>query len=210
MTDRRQQAIAIAAVVQAATLVEQLARTGDTSISDATPLLASLFEQNPESFDDIYGDPSHSLHLGINTLQTLASGKGDSLSPDITRYTVAILHLESKLRRNHDMIAALGNGIQQASRQVDHFSISHENTISALAELYKQTLSNLSFRIHVTGDPMHLQNEHTANKVRALLLSGIRAAILWRQVGGRRWHLLLRRKQYLNALAQLSRPGNSE
>ncbi|MDO6805406.1 DUF489 family protein, partial [Wenyingzhuangia sp. 1_MG-2023] len=73
-----------------------------------------------------------------------------------------------------------------------------------------QTLSNLSFRIHVTGDPMHLQNEHTANKVRALLLSGIRAAILWRQVGGRRWHLLLRRKQYLNALAQLSRPGNSE
>ncbi|MDO6748667.1 DUF489 family protein, partial [Gilvimarinus sp. 1_MG-2023] len=81
MTDRRQQAIAIAAVVQAATLVEQLARTGDTSISDATPLLASLFEQNPESFDDIYGDPSHSLQLGINTLQTLASGKGDSLSP---------------------------------------------------------------------------------------------------------------------------------
>ncbi|MFK4754327.1 MULTISPECIES: high frequency lysogenization protein HflD [Oceanospirillaceae] len=206
MTDRRQQAIAIAAVVQAATLVEQLARTGDIPLTDATPLLSSLFEQNPESFDAIYGDPGHSLNLGINTLLTLASGKGGGLSPDITRYTVAILHLESKLRRNQNMITALGNGIQQASRQVEHFSISHENTIAALAELYKQTLSNLSFRIHVTGNPTHLQNEHTANRVRALLLSGIRAAILWRQVGGRRWHLLLRRKQYLNALEQLARP----
>jgi len=27
-------------------------------------------------------------------------------------------------------------------------------------------------------------------------LTGIRAAILWRQVGGRRWHLLFNRKRY--------------
>ncbi len=75
--------------------------------------------------------------------------------------------------------------------------------MAALAGLYKQTLSNLSFRIHVTGNPTHLQNAHTANRVRALLLAGIRGAILWRQVGGKRWHLLINRSRYLKACTTL-------
>ena len=66
----------------------------------------------------------------------------------------------------------------------------------SLADLYKQTLSQLSFRIRVTGNPTYLQNAATADKVRAILLSGIRAAILWRQVGGRRWQLLFSRRRY--------------
>jgi high frequency lysogenization protein len=69
--------------------------------------------------------------------------------------------------------------------------------IGNLADTYKQTLSTLSFRIKVAGNPQILQNSHNANKVRALLLAGIRAAILWRQVGGRRWHLLFNRKRYI-------------
>jgi high frequency lysogenization protein len=48
----------------------------------------------------------------------------------------------------------------------------------------------------VTGNPTYLQNTATADKVRALLLAGIRAAILWRQVGGQRWHLLFKRGSY--------------
>ncbi|MEE3191683.1 MAG: DUF489 family protein, partial [Pseudomonadota bacterium] len=94
------------------------------------------------------------------------------------------------------MLDALGQGIQQASRQAEHFSNAHPNTIAALADLYKQTLSQLSFRIRVTGNPTYLQNAGTADKVRAILLSGIRAAILWRQVGGRRWQLLFSRRRY--------------
>ncbi|WP_028292806.1 high frequency lysogenization protein HflD [Oceanobacter kriegii] len=203
MTNREERAVAIAAVVQAATLVEKLASTGDAPAVDTDPLLESLFIQNPDSFADIYGNPKRNLHLGMNTLHTLASGKGNAINPDVTRYTVAILHLESKLRRNRGMMRELGNGIEQCGRQAEAFSTTHENTIAALADLYKNTLSNLSYRIHVTGNPTYLQNDATANKVRALLLAGIRAAILWRQVGGRRWQLLLGRKHYLNALGTL-------
>ncbi|WP_221795460.1 high frequency lysogenization protein HflD [Oceanobacter mangrovi] len=203
MADRREQAIAMAAIVQAATLVEELARTGDMSNKDAAPLLASLFVQNPDRFDDIYGDAARTLEPGMRSFVTLASGQGSGISPDVTRYVVAILNLEGKLRRNQAMIGELGDGIQQASRQAEHFDITHENTVAALADLYKRTLSNLSYRIHVTGNPTHLQNPLTANRVRALLLAGIRAAILWRQVGGRRWQLLLSRKQYLNELKSL-------
>jgi high frequency lysogenization protein len=44
----------------------------------------------------------------------------------------------------------------------------------------------LSPRIMVNGDPAHLNNPENANRIRALLLAGIRAAMLWRQSGGGR------------------------
>lgn len=207
MTDRRQQVIAMAGVTQAATLVEQLARTGNINDAEFEPLVKSLFAQNPDNFDEIYGPAGQALNLGLRNYHTMSSGKNDRINPDITRYIVALLHLENKLRRNGDMMSALGQGIQQASRQAEHFSLTHENTIASLADLYKNTLSKLSYRIHVTGNPDYLQNERIANQVRTLLLSGIRAAILWRQVGGRRWHLLFFRSQYLKAAdALLKRP----
>jgi high frequency lysogenization protein len=95
------------------------------------------------------------------------------------------------------MMNQLGESIQSSVRQADHFHITHESVIGSLADTYKQTLSTLSFRIKVAGNPQILQNSHNANKVRALLLAGIRGAILWRQVGGRRWHLLFNRKRYI-------------
>ena len=39
----------------------------------------------------------------------------------------------------------------------------------------------------------------------ALLLAGIRSAYLWRQLGGRRWKLVLQRKPMLEASQNLSR-----
>jgi high frequency lysogenization protein len=47
----------------------------------------------------------------------------------------------------------------------------------------------------VQGDPRHLHAPDNQNRIRALLLAGIRAAWLWRQVGGSRWKILLGRKQ---------------
>lgn len=203
MTRNQEQTIALAAVVQAATLVEQLARTGDVSADACEPLLKSLFIQSPDRFADIYGNPRSSLSVGLNHLSSILGKDGKGISPDITRYTLSLLHLERKLAAKPSMLDSIGQGIQNASRQAEHFSITHENTVAALADLYKSTLSNLSFRIHVTGNPSHLQNSHTANRVRALLLAGIRAAILWRQVGGKRWHLLVNRGRYQKACTEL-------
>ena len=42
------------------------------------------------------------------------------------------------------------------------------------------------------------------DEIRALLLAGIRYAWLWRQKGGRRWHLLLRRTTIRRDLAAIS------
>jgi high frequency lysogenization protein len=51
----------------------------------------------------------------------------------------------------------------------------------------------------VRGEPVYLQNPDNQNRIRALLLAGVRAAWLWRQVGGSRWKILFARKRLLAA-----------
>lgn len=192
-----QQTIALAAIFQAASLVEQLARTGDIPAPELELLIASLFQQNPDSFDDIYGIKPN-LQAGYHGIcRLMGNESGTDIKPEVMRYALSIVHLESRLRKNSAMMNQLGENIQNSVRQAEHFHLTHESVIGSLADTYQKTLSTLSFRIKVTGNPQILQNSLNANKVRALLLAGIRAAILWRQVGGRRWHLLFNRKRYI-------------
>jgi high frequency lysogenization protein len=195
-----QQTIALAAIFQASSLVEQLARTGEIPGPELELLITSLFKQDPDNFDEIYGARPN-LQAGYHGICKLMGSDTtkvkQDIKPDVMRYALSIIHLESRLRKNGHMMNQLGESIQSSVRQADHFHITHESVIGSLADTYKQTLSTLSFRIKVAGNPQILQNSHNANKVRALLLAGIRGAILWRQVGGRRWHLLFNRKRYI-------------
>jgi high frequency lysogenization protein len=55
----------------------------------------------------------------------------------------------------------------------------------------------------VNGDPDYLAKPEIANKIRALLLAGIRSAILWKQCGGSRWKFLFYRKKIQKELIDL-------
>lgn len=44
-------------------------------------------------------------------------------------------------------------------------------------------------------------------KIRALLLAGVRSAVLWRQVGGRRWQLFLWRNKFAKLAKKLIEQG---
>src|SRR5690554_7975531 len=48
--------------------------------------------------------------------------------------------------------------------------------MAALGGAYQDTLSTLRLRIQVHGDMRHLQQPDIANRIRALLLAGIRSA----------------------------------
>ena len=80
-------------------------------------------------------------------------------------------------------------------RQLDHFELLDDQMISNLASVYLDVISPIGPRIQVTGTPSVLQQTGNQHKVRALLLSGIRSAVLWRQVGGKRRHLIFGRKK---------------
>jgi high frequency lysogenization protein len=109
---------------------------------------------------------------------------------------LGVLRLEQRLARNPRMLATLGSGIEQVRRQMDHFGIAHPTVQGRLAELYVETLSQLRPRVIVHGNPVHLSSNPVVEQIRALLLAAVRAAVLWRQVGGGQIRLLLRRREY--------------
>lgn len=195
-SNTQKQAIALAGLFQAANLVEQLAKSGRANEKDIKTCIESLFQTDPASVQDVYGGNLGNLKLGLQELHFLTGGKNKTgSSPDVMRYALGIIHLESRLRKNKKMLSELSVGIESARRQLDHFHSNHENLIANLSGLYQETLSTFRFRIHVTGDGQHLRNTANAHKIRALLLCAIRSVILWRQTGGKRWQLLFNRKK---------------
>ena len=77
-------------------------------------------------------------------------------------------------------------------------ALKRESVVARIDGLYQDKISNLEPRIMVRGDQMHLQNSNNAAKVRTLLLAGIRAAVLWHQLGGSKWKLIMSRSKYVN------------
>jgi high frequency lysogenization protein len=114
---------------------------------------------------------------------------------EVTRYIISLMALERKLSGRNDAMSQLGDRIQMAQRQTEHFELLDDQMISNLASIYLDVVSPIGPRIQVTGTPSVLQQTSNQHKVRALLLSGIRSAVLWRQVGGKRRHLIFGRKK---------------
>lgn len=192
--------LALAGIFQAAALVEQLAKTGHVPSAAYRCSIESLFALNPPDTLSVYGSVAN-LQVGLELLrETLLSDTPNSApnaprAREALRYALGILHLQKKLNGRKDMLGVLGSRLQQAARQAEHFGATHENVVGNIGDLYQETLSTFSFRIQVTGDQDYLRQPRIASEVRALLLAGIRSATLWRQLGGNRWQLLLRRKR---------------
>jgi high frequency lysogenization protein len=185
--------IALAGVLQAADLVRGIARRGQARMEDVDTCLASLLKIDATSSIDIYGD-LHRLRPGLRLLEQQLGNPSDI---ELTRYAIALLGLERKLSRRPDLLKAIGASLEEIIQNLPHFPINHSNTIARFADLYLRNISTLSPRIMVNGVQTHLSNPENANRIRALLLAGIRAATLWRQSGGSRLILLLRRNLLL-------------
>lgn len=204
-----EQTIALAGIFQAASLVEQIAKRGMIPQNSFETCIQSLFINSPEVTEDVFGgvkDLPYNLSLGLRNLQDLVEKKKNQHNADVMRYALSALHLERKLSANPEMMKTIGQRMDQLEQKARYFNTdhseegqahpnptiyTHSNVIAGLAGLYQDTISTFSFRIQVSGDPRHLQNSENAAKIRALLLASIRSALLWRQVGGKRWHMFL-------------------
>lgn len=202
MTLIEQRTLALAGIVQAAYWVDRLATTGELSTTDLESSLETLFQFNPESTEQALGGHL-AQNTGLRTLIRLIESGGQEPAA-VTRYWVSLTHLERQLSKRSDMLGVIGERLQSAQRQRDHFdSLSNPSILANLSQIYQDTLSTFRYRIQVQGDAKHLQTNGAADKVRALLLVGIRCSMLWHQLGGRRWHLLFQRQKYLASAKQL-------
>ncbi|MGF1614553.1 MAG: high frequency lysogenization protein HflD [Gammaproteobacteria bacterium] len=185
-----EQVFALASVFQAAALVQEVARTGKTDSEALGTSLYSVLQLDAESTDSVFGHRA-GLRRGLQVLCQQMQRRRALFDRDITRYVISLLSLERKLLKRADLLDLIQNGIRAAAGQAAFFSPTHENVIARLADLYSQSLSTLTPRILVMGEPRYLQNRENVHKIRALLLAGVRGAVLWRQLGGSRWRLLL-------------------
>ncbi|MEH6468164.1 MAG: high frequency lysogenization protein HflD [Porticoccus sp.] len=198
----RDQVIALAGIFQACQLVETLAKNGSIPSDRFNACIESLFQKNPENTEAVFGSVQH-LQLGIESMQELITLQSRGKQSDTLRYVVGVVHLSKKLRQNKAMLNLIGERLDQASRQAEHFSIGHANVVANLAQVYQDSISTFRHRIQVNGYANYLQQENIAQRIRCLLFAGIRAATLWHQLGGRRRHLILNRKDILAQLREL-------
>jgi high frequency lysogenization protein len=204
----RNPVLALAGIFQSARLVQQLAREGRTDNEALRASIQSILALDAPDVETVYGG-ARGVHLGLELLSTRLSGKTQPSDMEMARYVVALVQLEGSLRRRPTMLDAIRQGIDTARAQMKFFQNNapaedvHPLLMEKLAELYSQTISTLTPRIMVSGEHGHLNNPAIAAKVRATLLAGIRSAVLWRQLGGRRWQLLFARGKIARAAIEL-------
>lgn len=201
MADR---CLALAGVFQATTLVQRFANKIPVEDQQIETAIHSLMMLDAQSTAEVYGGVAN-VRIGLETIRDRMSGSVPKNNIAITRYALALLHLERKLLKRKDMLKTLHDGILQAQQQIEYFSPLHENVIAALGDLYQRTISTLGPRIMVQGDPEVLAVPHNQNMIRMLLLAGIRSAVLWDQSGGGRWQLVFKRRALVEAADSLLR-----
>jgi high frequency lysogenization protein len=198
--------LALAGVFQAAELVRSVARQG---LVDQTPFESSLYsilQVSAESTVSVYGELS-GLKCGLTALshqlqRNDPSPESRKREMEAMRYALGAILLERKLSKRSDVLARVGEGIEEIREFADSRSVAHPEVVTQMARLYSNTLSTFDYRIQVSGEPRYLENASNADKVRALLLAGVRSAVLWRQKGGTRLQLLFSRGKILRATQQ--------
>ena len=189
----RDRVIALAALLQVSSLVHSIAHTGQADPAAFATCLASLLQIDAENSEAVYGDITQ-LRLGLRLLCEQLQRPRDM---ELTRYVINLLVLERKLAKQPDLLRQIRVGIESSLARLEHFSCTDDAVVAGFAELYAATISTLTPRILVNGEPLYLTNPANQNRIRALLLAGIRAAVLWRQKGGGRLTLLFRRSALL-------------
>ncbi len=199
-----EQTIALAGVAQAARLVDQVSRTGSCPPEFLQASLNSLFAFDTDTVEAIYGGLP-GIRLGLDTLAMVLHNQHSPEQRDMVRYLFNLLYLERKFAADPAMMAVVRSRLEHASFRAEHFSAHANDICHSVSGIYQDTLSTLKFRIKVSGSAQHLQNRQSADTIRALLLAGIRATFLWRQLGGRRWKLVLQRRAIGHCAQQLAR-----
>ncbi|MGA9853366.1 MAG: high frequency lysogenization protein HflD [Gammaproteobacteria bacterium] len=184
--------LALAGVVQAATLVNEVATGTHADELAVQATLGSIVKTETADVPEVFGGLS-GLSCGLRRLTALLGDEHQSTDVAVLRYTLSLLQLQGKVMRRRALKQVLEGGITRARDQIRHFGPTHVNVLANLADTYLHSAGTIQPRIMVTGNALHLQNQRIINMVRSLLLGGLRSAVLWRQCGGSRWMLLFMR-----------------
>ncbi|WP_118986230.1 high frequency lysogenization protein HflD [Photorhabdus sp. CRCIA-P01] len=187
--------LALAGICQSGRLVQQLSHENQCDTDAVATMVNSILNTNPASVLDVFGNHERNLKIGLNAMLGMFNSSNKGISGDLTRYILSLIALERRLNKNQAASDALANRISLLERQQAHFEPMSEGMLNALAGIYVDVISPLGPRIQVTGSPDILRNPLVQAKIRAILLAGVRCAVLWQQVGGGRLQLMFSRQR---------------
>ncbi|MGS2721309.1 high frequency lysogenization protein HflD [Paraglaciecola aestuariivivens] len=193
--------IALAGICQAAALVKRIARTNDFDAQALQASVNSIAITDPEHTEQVFGSLAN-LKLGYQTILAQLDNQIPDKDVEITRYVANLMAIERKISANKKIMAALGQRIGNIQRQQAQLNLSESQMLANLASIYSDIVSPIGRKIQVAGNPSVLKQADNQNRVRAVLLAGIRAAVLWRQLGGKRRHILFSRQQIIDCAQQ--------
>lgn len=183
--------LALAGIIQAISLIRELAQTGKMNEEAFQASIHSIFQTDAENIASIYNG-NQGVKLGLEKLINIFSLHNNHGRP-LMRYALSLLHLQKKIYRSPKTLEHLTSRVNQAKKQADYFHLIHPNVIANLADTYLTSIQAFKFKIIIWGTQRSLSVNENMDKIRALLLAGIRSAVLWRQVGGSRLQLMFSR-----------------
>lgn len=201
------QTIALAGLAQSIRIVQNIAWKGSTSDTDFKALVASLLRIDAGSAIDVYGG-SFEVSTGLRILKQQLDTTSRNKDPEFVSMAINVITLQKQLESNLSVMDQLSSKIAKLSNDytVPNFYQDNqlfEQLLNECSTAYEQTVSTLSNRIQIKGEPKYLKAKDNQIKVRAALLCGVRSTFLWRQSGGSRWHFLFKKKHLLEAAKYL-------
>jgi high frequency lysogenization protein len=203
----RDKTLALAAIFQAAGLANELARKGSTDSSVEAFLTQTVLVMDTDNISEIY--PSiDGLKPGLRWLEgcLLEQGRGLQNAGEIIRIALGVIQVEGQFNEHEGVQNTLRTRLENINRQrVMNPDMSSTELNNLLGSAYVDSLGQLRFRVQIRGDAKQLQAAGMAERIRAILLAGVRAAWLWRRLGGRRWHLIFTRGQILREIREIAK-----
>ena len=203
-TPLQQQVIALAGVVQAARMVDQVAKTGSYPAAFFEASLRSLFAFDAPTVDAVYGN-IQGVKLGLRSVVDMLTDATNEDHVAMGAYVRGLLKLEDQFGKRPDLQEVVASRLGHVNFKAQHFSDDAVELAASISAIYQDTISHLPYRIKVKGNVQHLQQTKNADLVRTLLLAGLRSAHLWRQLGGRPRHFLFKGGKLAATASDLSR-----
>lgn len=183
--------LALAGLLQSIGLVQQMANTGQAETRPLAACIDSLFRFDAESTEAVFGSAA-AMEPGLRRVIAQLDGNGRDSSQ--TRIAMNVLHLERRFLASTEAVEGVRRGLEEVEQQREQLGPTHPTVLARLGELYAERISPLGPRVLVQGNPVYLSQPGVVAEVRATLLAALRSAVLWRQLGGSYWDLLLSRR----------------
>ncbi len=191
--------IALAGLMQALHQVQGMANNGHFETQPLSVCMDSLFrfDAGPE---EIFGSVGN-LKPGLQ--QFLKQLEGQTRDGALIKMAMSVLQLERQYMGKPEAIRAVLHQLKHLEPLRNERGSTDADVLGKCGEIYANHISPLGPKVIVQGSPAYLSQPIVVAEIRATLLAAIRAAVLWRQMGGSYWDFLFSRGKMTRAAKEL-------